>query len=288
MSKVLVTGANGFIGKHVVAYLSKRGHTVFTLNSRLSDIDGIELEVHNVDPDVIIHLAAISTPKNGRKDWPKIIDTNIAGTYNLINAAPPKSRFIFASTITVYGTKTTLLAPDENTVHRPTSMYAASKSAAENIINVFSAAKQITPIHLRLCAVIGSDMTHGAIYDFIKKIRTNDNTISVLGNSPGSTKPYIHVDDVCNAIQLSIIRKKASGAYNICADDCMSIKTIINMMMGKLNHIKEIIWNGDNFLGDNLSLDALNKKAKLQLGWKPQYPGSLQAIQRVLQDIKNA
>jgi UDP-glucose 4-epimerase len=152
--RILVTGAAGFIGRWLVADLLHRGHTVLPLDNlvagardNLSELSGhpnlLPLEVGDVrdagtcqraatDVDAIAHLAASISVQDSIDDPAATFENDVIGTFNLLEAARPRSkRFLFMSTCMVYDRATTPAGISESHPTKPASPYAASKLAGE-------------------------------------------------------------------------------------------------------------------------------------------------------------
>ena len=278
--RILITGSTGFIGRHLLDYLySDKVHLygntkITTLKSRLSDIIGMKKEIDEFQPNVVVHLAAIPIIKPNSEHPDEIIQTNINGTFNLINILPQDCKVVFASTITVYGDKPHYLGKSyEDTTLSPTSVYAATKIACENLINIYSQQGKINGYSLRLCATVGKYSTHGIVHDFVRKLRSDSEFLEVLGDYPGSKKPFLYQTDVCDAIVKSINHDKETQekTFNICSWSNLNVHEIARAVMDGINIHKEVKWLGSaaNWKGDNKLIDCSNQKAETFLGWRP-------------------
>jgi len=279
--RILITGATGFLGRHLLDYLySDKVHLntnsqIKTLKSRLNDINGIKAEIDEFQPNVVVHLAAIPIIKPNSEHPDEIIQTNINGTFNLINLVPDGCRFVFLSTITVYGDKPAYLGQIyENTTLEPTSIYSVTKIACENLINVYSQQGKIDGYSLRLCATVGKYSTHGIVHDFVHKLRSENQYLEVLGDFPGSKKPFLYQSDACNAIIKTInCLGGKHKEFNICNWDNLTVYEIAKAVMEGLNIHKEIKWLGSaaNWKGDNKLINCSNHTAEVFLGWRPEF-----------------
>ena len=147
--KILVTGAGGFIGRHVTEILGKLGHDVMAMTRRefaewaslknvrpfsvsLLDKEGLENIIHTFLPDIVIHLAAIASPTHN--DIMEIFQTNVKGSENLLEGlrkhCPAGTRVVLTSTAGVYGNAPLKNIP-ENTPYSPMNYYGLSKVTME-------------------------------------------------------------------------------------------------------------------------------------------------------------
>ena len=172
--KILITGAEGFIGSHLVESLIKSGHEITSFiqyNSfgdigNLKFVDKYKLKNCNLEfgdirdddkllkvskkKDIIIHLASLISIPHSYTSFKSFIDTNIIGTLNVLRCVKNNSnlKLIHTSTSEVYGSA--LKIPmDENHRIFPQSPYAASKASADLIVNSFFSSYDLPIITLR-------------------------------------------------------------------------------------------------------------------------------------------
>lgn len=298
--KILLTGAGGFIGYNVYRYLLNLGYDVEVCIRKyydekffptekvwygcdLTKSDTVKSILDKVNPSCIIHLAGIATTKQDDSNPYGIVDNNVKSTFNLLQHCKDDCRFIFASTVLVYGGQKDAT---ESTTISPTGVYGATKIACEGLISAYATIKNIRATSMRLCATVGPKMTHGLVYDIVKKLRSNSPNLELFGDSPGSIKPFIHVDDVCRAIQF-FLKNDFYGSYNICPNDNISVKNIATEIMRVLEINKPIVWQGKKSLwkGDNNLIQCSPNKV-WQAGFRPEYTNSISAIAKVVRNFK--
>ena len=235
-------------------------------------------------PDVISHLAGNPLVKNPEG----IFRDNVEVTQNLLTYCPKGCRFVFASSIVVYGDGSQHPKCTEYFLPNPTSEYGITKLASEHLVNMFTKRGRVRGVNLRLCATVGSGLTHGVIHDFIKKLQSDSDTLEVLGAKPGSTKPYLHVDDAVRAFMLMVGSGKSNlkGSWNVVPDNEVNIEQLANAVMVGVDIKKDIVWLGEgaNWAGDNRYLCASNANIK-SVGWKPTYNSSFGAIAQAVREI---
>ena len=208
---VLVTGANGFIGRHLIKKLysyrqtvgeiittsrrhfkSPYSHKHYRCDLGFSDTTDAEFSCLQYmckkhEPSYIFHLASKATVKMQGNDPFDIIQDNILSTQKICQWAPKGARVVLASSVIVYGDWSDLYIEEDKT--EPTSIYGMTKRASESILNYYTETGQISGVSARMCATVGRGLTHGVVYDFMRKIKNNP-VLEALGSSPGSTKPY--------------------------------------------------------------------------------------------------
>lgn len=262
-------------------YQSKEQH----YSGDLTNPKLVERLFHYYKPDVIFHLAGNPLVKNPEG----IFRDNVEVTQNLLTYCPEGCRFVFASSIVVYGDGKQYPKCTENSLPNPTSEYGITKLASEHLVNMFTNRGKVKGVNLRLCATVGSGLTHGVIYDFMKKMQIISPRLEVLGAKPGSTKPYLHVDDAVRAFMLmvGVNNSNLKGCWNVVPDNEVNIEQLANAVMEACHVIKDIEWLGEgaNWEGDNRYLCASNANLK-SVGWNPQYTSSFDAIKQAVKEIE--
>jgi len=305
--KILITGSTGFLGQHMVKalsshdvrgvsrtaphisnpvkFLSTREEELVTWDEKanhykadLSSDFQVKKVFKHWSPDCVIHLAANPLIKEDKKNPAAIIDDNVKATFNLVNRCPKGCRFLFASSIVAYGTAIEGKSFMEDDYCNPTSMYGVCKLASEGIVNTYTGYGKIHGVNLRACATVGPGLTHGIVYDFERKLRSDSDELDVIGEYPGSCKPFCHVDDLVSAFQL-FLDKEVTGTFNVVPDNEISVVEVAEAVMSSLNIYKPLNWLGANanWKGDNPKLSASNSRLKT-LGWKPKHWDSMEVI----------
>lgn len=271
--RILITGASGFIGSNLIQefIMKNTPHTIFPVYrikvkgdenflcptendmfiSDLTDELCVKSLMQKVNPDIIIHLAADA---NGNAGITGALN-NFKATLNLANYAPQHCHFIFSSSITVYGDVQNCSEYDKK---NPTSLYGASKSACEELLFSYHAQEKINLSVIRLCATVGHNMTHGLLKDMIRKLQSESQFLELFGDKPGSIKPYIHVDDVTDFIQLCVDGHMCDKIINLSSKNSISVADIAYAAMDALDIEKVVKWGGNQTLwkGDNKYLSA--------------------------------
>ena len=304
---VLVTGASGFLGRHLIKELYQHERVfggIVCVNRQpfsspfiqksyrcdLGDSDrseasfyGLKYIMKQYNPKHIFHLASKATVKMEGDEPFSMLESNILSTQKVCQWAPKGAKVVLASSVIVYGDRDSSGGYTEEDITDPTSIYGMTKRASESILNYYTSTGQIRGVSARMCATVGRGLTHGVVYDFIRKLKNNP-TLEALGSHPGSVKPYCHVDDLTQALML-LSMGEASGVYNIVPDDMINIEEVAETVMASLEIYKDIEWLGEksNWKGDNKLISVDNAKIK-HLGWNPKYK-SKQAIVKAVKDI---
>ncbi|MCX5681889.1 MAG: NAD(P)-dependent oxidoreductase, partial [Candidatus Omnitrophica bacterium] len=186
--KILVSGANGFVGQKVVRLLAGRGHDVFVLD--LKDIglfrDSSSCKFFPVDVsvpftfkekvDVVIHLAAHNVTHVGDALGSIYEKVNVRGTEYMISATAP-CRFVFLSTVKVYKRQAGIM--DEAAPLAPVGLYEQSKLQAEDICRRLVAPKDL--VILRAVNIIGSGQAEKAVVPVFFKKAFRHEPIEIFG-----------------------------------------------------------------------------------------------------------
>jgi dTDP-glucose 4,6-dehydratase len=290
--KILVTGATGFVGVHIVPELIKRKYNVFILEryvpgrydlGKRKDVKkvfgdireyfAIKQVIHDVQPDVVIHLVAIS-PVAYSFDRPhEVLETNLLGTVNLAEAClrevPDFQHFLFASTSETYGNGPS--PKTEKTQQNPNSPYAVSKLACEKYLFYLRDAYGFPMTILRNFNTYGrKDNAHFVVERTIVQMLQEE--VVRLGD-PTPKRDFLYIDDHVNSYLTCIQNPEAKGeVFNFCTGRETSIEQLIDLI-AKLTDFKgEILWNTvparpleiKEVVGDY-------SKAKRILGWQPQF-----------------
>ena len=290
--KILVTGGAGFIGSHLDDALIARGHNITVVdnlvlgrkeniehligNSNFRFIEADLLDMSKMREifaegkfDIVYHLAANSDIQKGGKD--PMVDYNLTfnTTFNVLQLLKEFEikKFFFASTSAIYGETYDVLNEDYGPL-KPVSNYGAGKLASEAFISAFSSTYGIQTWITRFPNVVGERFTHGVIYDFIKKLRTNPEELEVLGNGE-QCKPYVYVKDLVAAILYVIDHASENyNVYMIGSDSRTKVKEIAAMVIEEMGLNAKIRYTGGDrgWVGDvpefRYDLTKINK-----LGW---------------------
>jgi UDP-glucuronate 4-epimerase len=225
--EVLITGGAGFIGSHAAEHLLSQGNSVTILDDfnsfydpaiKRSNIQSLlgkarieEADIRNAEavlqivrsckPDAILHLAARAGVRPSIREPELYIDTNIKGTFNLLEAARLVGvpRFISASSSSVYGTLKTAPFREDMCLNQTISPYAATKLAAEQLCSNFSHLYGMRCISLRFFTVYGPRQRPDlAIHSFTRAIHEG-RSIQQFGD--GSTRrDYTYIADILQGI----------------------------------------------------------------------------------------
>lgn len=232
--RILLTGAEGFTGRHFQNKAKALGHDVVEFKADLTNADAVSAEVKTICPSHVIHLAAISSVTHA--DEEAFYQVNLFGTQNLLKALSdlPKApeKVLLASSANVYGNASVSPIP-ETYCPKPVNHYALSKLAMELMSTSFT---QLLPI------VIARPFNYtGVLHDnrfVVPKIVEHFQRRAAeieLGNLE-VLREYNDVRMVCEAY-LSLLNLGLPGeTYNIASGRAISLQTIITALESITNH----------------------------------------------------
>jgi dTDP-glucose 4,6-dehydratase len=298
---ILVTGACGFIGSHLVEELVRQNHKVTAFvfyNSRNSKgwLDTVDKDIlNNVEivsgdirddeiifqnskkKDIIFHLAALIGIPYSYKAVKSYIDTNINGTYNILNSAKKNNVYktIITSTSEVYGTAQTIPIKESHSLNAQ-SPYAASKIAADQMAISFYRSYNLPVTILRPFNTFGPRQSARAILPTIISQLLNNKKLIKLGNL-FPTRDFTYVDDTVAAFIATIKKNNIRGeVVNIGNKFEISIKDILTIMQKDFGFKFKATKDKKRIRGKKTEVERLfssNEKAKTLLSWTPKYAG---------------
>lgn len=301
MQKILITGATGFIGKHLYQKLKELKYDVTGIALRGGIIDRdkiIRLDITNKKAvekifngktfDLIFHLATFIPKVPENYNLKKCLLVNGIGTYNLLLASEKNKveKFVYSSSGAVYNRKNTLL-PAEEEYSAPENIYGISKLVGENICEIFRKNSGLKTISLRYASVYGTGQEPYCVLPLFVKRALKNKDIKIFGSGE-RTQDFIYVDDVVEANIKSAL-SRAEGIFNVGSGQEVSMvelaETILNVFSESKSKIKKkIVTNEDK---SRFVLDI--NKAKKKLKFSPQYSleQGLQEYKKIIYDNRN-
>jgi len=281
--KILITGAGGFLGRLLSEKLKDKYSVIGT--TKFSEKSGIKCDITNkkniiqiiqkTNPDIIIHLAGITGNIECEKDPHKTLETNVMGTYYILDAIKNKKiRLIFASSREVYGYSKNKV--NENSPLQPINLNGITKMFSENLIINFHLKYKIGFNILRFTNFYGEHNEKRGISKMIKN-SLKGKKIIIFGGS--QSIDLIHFDDAVNAI-IKTIEAKRNGIFNIGYGKSIKLLSLIDTLE-KISKTK-INFNLEKSRNIEVQKFALDvSKAKRELGFEAKISPKI-AIKRMV------
>ena len=267
---VLVTGASGYLGRAVVQALTAAGHHVRALVGDLLATDSLASAMAGVD--AVIHLAARTRVRESFEDPIRYFQVNLTGTLNLLDRAPAGSRFVFASTASVYGTPVSQPIV-EDTPLDPENPYAATKAAAESAIGWAASSGRVAATVLRVFNLAGALDGHGdpdPTRILPRTVAVAAGTLSHVDiNGTGSAiRDFVHITDAAAAF-VSAVEADHSGfrVYNVGAIPA-SVNDILTATQRLTGRAIPVVHHPPH-PGEAPDLRADTTRIRTELGWQP-------------------
>jgi len=310
--KVLITGAAGGIGSLICESLSKHFDLILVDNFRngfrenlpnhyVHEIDICSKEfidfTNNIKPDVILHLAAITSLPDCESNKLECIHVNVNGTVNVLEAArhADVQKIIFASTSAVYENNLPTESPFVESLQvSPLLFYSMSKKMAEDVCNSYIKNYDMNIITLRFFNIFGPNQDtkrkSPPLLNYLVK-SVIDQVQPVLHSDGKQKRDYVSAYDLVELIK-TILQKDTfeSDCYNVASGATLSVKDIVCFVEDSLDTKVDPIFRSPNMLWDNypvlfqtnkpLNKNVISKEAnkfslgcneKLfkRFGWKP-------------------
>ena len=226
MKKILITGAQGFTGKHLVKSLNKKKFKIFSLKSNLLNTIDLNNEINSIKPNYVIHLAAISFVAN--KNISQLYRVNVQGTLNLLDGLKKNykniKKVILASSANVYENSTKKPINEQSKLS-PQNHYAMSKIAMEMMSKEYM--NHMPIIITRPFNYIGVGQNENFLIPKIAKHFAQKKKCS-LGNI-NIKREFNSIDFIIRIYQKLLTSKIKNEIINLCSGKYYSITEIINI-----------------------------------------------------------
>ena len=282
MKRVLVTGANGFVGRHLVERLARQNDVIALdksanmtnfpertkiVNADISD-KGVIRKIVALKPDIIYHLAAISSIPFSVENPRLTIRVNADGTQNLLEAARlyDVKRFIFISTSQVYGIPKYLPIDEAHPIN-PNNPYSVSKAIGELLTEEYNSLYSLKTTIMRPFSMFGPQQETGFVVPTMITQAISADKIVLQNRSP--IRDFLFIEDAIEALVAIIQNKDTIGkTYNLGSGEEISIGNLANNIKELVCPKKEIEYTNVERKVEIPKLTANTGKIK-KIGWKP-------------------
>ncbi|MBS1906037.1 MAG: dTDP-glucose 4,6-dehydratase [Actinobacteria bacterium] len=295
MARLLVTGGAGFIGSNFVHHVVENtDHHVTVLDAltyagNRASLDGLPENrvtfVHGditdaalvdalfADADAVVHYAAESHNDNSLHSPRPFLDTNIVGTYTLLEAARKHDRrFHHISTDEVYG-DLELDDPErftENTPYNPSSPYSSTKAGSDLLVRAW-----VRSFGVR--ATISNCSNNYGPYQHVEKFIPRQITNVIRGIRPKlygageNVRDWIHANDHSSAVMTILEQGRIGETYLIGADGERNNKDVVELILEQMGQPRDAYDHVTDRAGHDLRYAIDSTKLRTELGWTPQY-----------------
>jgi UDP-glucose 4-epimerase len=254
-----ITGGAGFVGINLTNRILADAGTAVTVIDNFSVGRRRDLDVHRGNPrfrvieadlrdqapladaigghDIVYHLASNADISRAVTDPEFDFANGTVLTSNVLEAMRKSGvgRIVFVSGSGVYGEVPPTPIPETYSPMIPVSTYGACKLASEALVSAYAAMFDMQGTVFRLANVVGPRQTHGVAYDFIHRLRQDGSRLRILGDGLQS-KPYVHVEDVIDAMML-IQDRNSSGydCFNVGSTDALTVRDIADIVVSAMH-----------------------------------------------------
>lgn len=271
--KVLVTGANGFVGRHLTTFFESAGHQVVPMKGPdeggpdIRELDAMAAQVKRSAPDAVVHLAGFASVAKSHQAPVEAFSVTALGTVSVLEAVKreaPKATVLAVGSGEVYGRVAQGQRAAESTALLPTSPYGAAKVALEVAAQQYVRGYGLKVIVARPFNHLGLGQ-HPTFFlpSFAAQVKAKATVIEVGDLTP--VRDFSHVDDVVRAYLLLLERGVPGEAYNICSGEHATVRDVLDELLKRASssakvHVDparlrpvEIPW----LVGDPSKLEAL-------------------------------
>lgn len=307
--RYFVTGGAGFVGTHLVERLLSEGGEVVAYDNlslgrkeHIAPFLGnprfqfIRDDVLNTGPlteamgkaDVVFHLAANSDIRAGSKDPKLELEQGIVSTFNVLEAMRDNSvgKIVFTSSSVIYGDAGGRELTEDFGPLIPISFYGSSKLAAEGLVSSFCHMFDMRGWIFRFANIVGKGLTHGVLFDFIRKLRSNPNSLEILGDGEQS-KPYLDVSE-CVEGMLHGLRNadERVNIFNLTPPDAVSVARIARIIVEEMG-LKDVAFSysgGEGGWKGDVPRVRLNGDRLARRGWRAKM-SSEEAVRTAVREV---
>jgi UDP-glucose 4-epimerase len=228
-----------------------------------------------LEPDfaAVIHLAANADVRFGLDHPRRDLEQNTLVTSNVLEAMRQRGvkMIAFSSTGSVYGEAPVTPTPEDCPFPVQTSLYAASKLAAEGLIQAYAEGYGMRAVIFRFVSILGERYQHGHVLDFMAKLEADPARLPVLGNGL-QRKSYLYIGDCLRAISMAMDRGDGNKVevYNLGTDEVVNVNQSIDVICAELGVSPRREYSGGErgWVGDNPLIQLDCRKIR-SLGWRP-------------------
>ncbi|MDW8084197.1 MAG: NAD-dependent epimerase/dehydratase family protein [Candidatus Caldarchaeum sp.] len=290
--KILVTGSQGFVGRHLTEYLRTNEYEVVAAD--LADGGDLKLDVtvfqdvltavEKTGVDAVVHLAAVADIPESIKDPHKCFSVNVGGTLSVLEACRRTNvkRVVVFSSANYYGAPVKVPVTEDDPPS-PRTPYDYSKVALENIVWSYYRNHDVPVVVLRPWKAFGEyEPPNKMVPRFVQSCLTNA-PIPLFNGGADVTDPY-HVENLCQAVELCLTKQDAVGeAFNVGTGNAVSVRQLAEIIKKMTNSSSELQLLPPRTPAEATPMKSIPSIAKLKqkLGYNPR-TSLEQGLQKVI------
>lgn len=284
MSTILVTGAHGFLGRHVSRAAAAQGHQVVGMGHGdwteeewrswgLSiwhelDVTLAGLVAHAGTPDLLVHCAGSSTVgfsfENPAQDFERTVVTTV-DVLEYLRTCAPDTALVYPSSAAVYGNAATLPISEESSLN-PVSPYGVHKKAAEDMCSSYSKTFGLRVAVIRIFSAYGVELRKQLLWDACRKALFGD---CRFGGTGRETRDWVNAEDVARLLILAGDHAVQGGVTVNCATGTeVSVESILAAVFNALGVDRKPEFTGSVRAGDPARVEGDPRRAQAW-GWTP-------------------
>ena len=290
-NKILISGASGFIGSHLVRRLIEDGFEVGIIKrdnsdiwrikdiknciavyeTDLRDINGVSKSFSHFVPDAIFHLATYYAIEHKIEEIARMVDTNVLGTINLLEASKEHNVKLFANTSSCFVYKESANPVKESDPLKPLNLYAMTKLQAEQACSFYAEEYGLKSVTFRLFPPYGpADHDRRLIPHVIRSIMKGDSLKLTTGRQKWD---FVYIEDIIDAyVQLLYNKNFLFGheIFNIGTGNSVAVRDVVIRINEVTGGKAQLFWGSYPHRNNEVwSMRADISKAKSLLGWQP-------------------
>ena len=285
--RALVTGATGFVGRHLVAHLAVAGDEVTVSEAEITEPDALEADFGGTRPDAVYHLAAQADVRASFVDPATTLRINVEGTLNVLEAArrAGAGRIVVVSSADVYGrVEPEDLPVDEASAMLPVTPYGASKAAAEMVCVQAGLGRGLDVVRARAFNHLGPGQSDRFVAAALaSRVAANERTGAEevrVGNLQ-ARRDFTDVRDVVRAYRMLATDGAPGEAYNVCSGAACRISDLAEALIARARHPMRLVADGELLRPvDVAEVRGDPSKLHAATGWRPEVP-----MEKTLDDL---
>jgi len=271
VSKILVTGASGFIGRALVSRLKAQGRDVVPVDSADGDIASRETLAKFAQQDIahVFHLAGKTFVPDSWDDPQAFCQTNVLGTVNVLEFCRKSRIPITYVSAYVYGHPDSLPI-GENSAIRPSNPYALTKRLAEEACEFYASAYDLPVTTIRPFNVYGIGQAEIFLIPAIIS-QAVDAREDIVVKDLAPRRDYVYLEDLVTALLATLDKTGGYRVYNIGSGVSLSVQEVIDAIQDVADTQKKVVCNNVARTNELMDVVADISKAGKELGWHPEY-----------------